>query len=889
MKKTSCKLLALLAGTALVFALLSGAAAEEPGQTVLYDRTAVGDVMQDMNMAWASNVNSSSAVHMDTEGRTYAVFNTGVAGAAGEYTYIDVDLDYAMEDSGSMLPPYGVNFDADAYEAVHLSFVYAFRYNAILNNYDLGRLDLARVYVSCDNGETWTEKYAEIDRQTYLGSGIMVDTTDPEFSLFEVTCDLTDILPDDGTVTNIRLMPVGEHAMHVHASYAANVDLYQVRVLGYKNAADAPDLSDPELIPVDEDTLRAIVVEHARRNTAGFEWTPDETKEGFIAGVLYRGLGYSRQNTEGSSSYEKAAAAVDETGVSRSGVILGADGGATMSDILTRVAPVLVNGTAHNLSTGWLTPLGDVKLELPDGGINYRTAHAGVTDKMAYESYALVKPGDVFISTAGSTQTMLASGAAKVVRDANGNIDPHASTVLVINTPTSTPFYYYELDGKQACSTTAPDAYLAANPGARALYGTVFCVDHELSFYEIWNGKAGTTSTPIIRSGHMAFTMNAYSQGGVEPAKIDTILHFDPENARGGVTLSVGSSYRLISGTAVLTDLDRNKVVYEGEHFFRFNASSSDYEDTALNDAMSTLTKGKYRLEIHIKSGPVTDLTTLEVPSTKVLDETFDVHKAELTLAADRTLVYQGEQVKTVISAPNGADAIRVSLSYAMGLFELNAEATRAANPGISLQVNELIGVVTAEGRGAQMELFFDALRSGAEPALGEDALRFTIVDSAVTPRGGAMSRAYANGAHVAVELSYNLKIFRQYLPGWDLVLVCTLDSGSFTYDGKAMYDVSQGGYLVDGGGYPCVYAILAPDADSRKLSQGSSDAVSVNYGADANMSGWVDLADAQQVANVINGMVTPASDMARCLAADVNKDGKVDKQDIAAVWRQLG
>ena len=49
-----------------------------------------------------------------------------------------------------------------------------------------------------------------------------------------------------------------------------------------------------------------------------------------------------------------------------------------------------------------------------------------------------------------------------------------------------------------------------------------------------------------------------------------------------------------------------------------------------------------------------------------------------------------------------------------------------------------------------------------------------------------------------------------------------------------------------------------------------------------------MDLADAQQVANVLRGAVTPSSDMVRSLAADVNKDGKVTQDDITAIWEQI-
>ena len=635
--------------------------------------------------------------------------------------------------------------------------------------------------------------------------------------------------------------------------------------------------------------MRAIVVEHAKRNTAGLEWTPAETNGNFLAGVTYRGIGYAAQNSAGSSSYEKALSALDEKGVSRSDVILGADGGATMSDILTRVAPVLINGTAHNLSTGWLTPLGDVTLKLPGSNEpNYRTGHAGITAEMAYESYALVKPGDLFISTAGSTQTMLASGAAKVVRTADGAIDPNASTIKVINTPVSAPSYVYDLGGKQVRTNIVPETYLASNPEAKLLYGTVFYVDHELTFYEIWNGKAATSSTPVIRSGHMAFTMNAYTQGGVEAARIDISSGFDPENARAGVILGVDSSYRLISGTVVLTDLTQNKVLYENEHFFRFNASSSMYEDPALNDAMATLAEGSYRLEISIKSGPVTDLSTLEVPTTKVMDETFTVRKSELTLAADRTRVHQGEQVTVTVAAQGAADRIKAGLSYDMNLFELDMAATRKANPGIDLQNDTLTKAVKVDHESAQIELIFTALRSGSEPVLGADAPRFTLTEGHVARPGGGLTDAFARGNFLAVELGYNLKVFRDYLPGWDLVLVFTMENAPFTYDNNPMCDVGRSGYLVDGMGFPCTYAWLAPNADTAKLDPGTEEGADVNYGADTNLSGWVDLADAQQVANVLRGAVTPSSDMVRSLAADVNKDGKVTQDDITAIWEQI-
>lgn len=897
MRLTTRRALAMMLSIVLLLSVLPAVSADTAAEEVLYHRVATGDVTQDLVGAWETNA-SADAVHLDTEGRYYACLKTNAAAKLAQNAWIDVDLDFVPEDSGSELEPYGVSFAADDYKVVRLHFTYAYRYDLSREYYNLGQLEKTRVYLSCDDGATWTTEYADITAQNYLGDGDFYGEKNPRFSLYEVVCDLSDILPAGKTVTDIRIEPVGDYGIQNHASFRPQVDLHEVKVMGYAKAEDAPALAEKQTIAVSEDTLRQIVVRYIKEKVAAVEWTPKEKAGSYLPGYLYKGVAQGAYATAVSSSYERFLTSIDSDGFATpiAEGYLGMDGAAAFCDIITLVSRSHINGLAQASDTNRLIPLGGLSMQVPGSTTpNWRTGHAGITAEQAYESYALVKPGDVFVSTKGSSQGMLATGETTVVRGSDGKIDPAASTVVVTSTPSSAPWYYYQVDGQQVVSKTAPDAYLSAEPKATYLYGTAWFVDNVVTFEQLWNGVDATDSTPQIRSGHMAYTLYEYTQGAVDQVQVQTDIHFDPFNGRNGVSLGVSSNYRVVSGNAVLTDTDSGKVLFDDTFMFNWSNFSGEYNDANLNAIMENLPVGNYHLKVSVKTGPITDPAVLELPVVSVLDQKFTVIDPQLAIQAERSRVEQGDALNIRLNAAaNGIDRIDAAVKYAADLFEFDLAATQEANPGLTFEVSELSQTVSLSGSAkaasgqALATLCFKAIRTAEAPIVGESAPAFTITRSQVGLNGGELTEGGAQGQSTVVEVGYNTAVYEDFLPGWDLLMVNTLDPIIYTYDGKPMYDLTDNGYLVDGKGYACVNAILVSEVNIDKLAEGEQSNPVLKYGFDANLSGWVDMNDVQQVINVLKGTVTPADDMARCIAADVNKDGRVDNDDMLAVWNEL-
>lgn len=891
--------IALLSVLAVVAGLIPAVFADVSAGVVLYERTANGEIIEDFAGAWVTNAGNDGVNLIDAEGRKYASFKTYLAAQKSDSAYIDVDLDYMVDAGEETKPPFGMNFAGGDYEAVHLSFIYAYRYDSPTNYYNLGQYEKTRVRVSTDDGETWSEAYAVINAQSYLGDGKMQVTAQKRFSLYEVVCDLTDILPKGQTVTHIRIEPVGEGGLQEHSGFCPNLDLHQVKIIGYKKAKDAPAFEQPKQISMQEETLRQIVVNYVKQNLAGYEWTAKEDADEYKAGHSYKGVPHATFNTAESSSFARFLSIVDENHVAdlKKDIIYGMDGAAALADLLTNVSRAHINGLAQSADTNRLTPLGGLSLKVPGSSKpNWRTAHSGITAEQAYEAYALAKPGDVSISTKGSSQLMIVTGETTVVRGTDGKIDPEASTVVVTNTPSSNLWYHYMVDGTEVVSKQEPSAYLAGKPGGTLLYGTHWTMDRVVSFKTLWNGVAASDSAPQVRSGHMIYSLYEYETEKVDELQVQCISNFDIYNARSGVSLGVSTNYRLVSAQAVLTDKSTGKELFNGTHYFAWSNFSGEYNDPNLNAVMAELPDGEYNLTVSVKSGPITDPEKLETPEVQVLDQDFKIIPTKLTLAAGQDKVNQGEKLSIhVVAQEDGLTGIKVGVSYDMDRYAFDLQGSMDANPGFVFTENKLLGIVTAEGSFSSaakgdvlVKLSYTALPTGNKPLTGDDTPVFAIGQSSLVTAKGERIDGYAKGQSAKADIGYNVQICKEYVKGWDLVLVHMSSETPLTYDGTSMYNVSETGYLLDGSGFPCVYGYLTQNASVEKVTSGAAVGPEIQYGLDVNMSGWLDLNDVQQVANVISGKVSPSQDMVRCIAADVNKDGKADMKDMALLLNKL-
>ena len=140
---------------------------------------------------------------------------------------------------------------------------------------------------------------------------------------------------------------------------------------------------------------------------------------------------------------------------------------------------------------------------------------------------------------------------------------------------------------------------------------------------------------------------------------------------------------------------------------------------------------------------------------------------------------------------------------------------------------------------------------------------------------------------------AYVVETFGDYVPGYSLVLVYTNGNATFTYDGKAMYDVTSAGYKYykteeSETSYTHVYALVVKgNAEADKVAAGTTPVVETLQcnDLDVNKSGSVDLRDAVAVVAVYNTNETYMTKyMSIVLEADVNHDKKVESQDFGAI-----
>lgn len=128
-----------------------------------------------------------------------------------------------------------------------------------------------------------------------------------------------------------------------------------------------------------------------------------------------------------------------------------------------------------------------------------------------------------------------------------------------------------------------------------------------------------------------------------------------------------------------------------------------------------------------------------------------------------------------------------------------------------------------------------------------------------------------------------------EYVNGYSLVLVYTNDSASFTYDGRAMYDVTSAGYRFHNE-TACnhVYGLVVKGAaDTGRIAAGTALAAGTLKcdDLDVNQSGTGDTEDAKLVAavyNVRSHYLDNPKFMSIVLEADLNHDKMVDMDDFA-------
>ena len=150
------------------------------------------------------------------------------------------------------------------------------------------------------------------------------------------------------------------------------------------------------------------------------------------------------------------------------------------------------------------------------------------------------------------------------------------------------------------------------------------------------------------------------------------------------------------------------------------------------------------------------------------------------------------------------------------------------------------------------------------------------------------------------VTLGFNAVVHKDYVKGMDLIMAFVRDQSlvvtsqaSMTYDGKLMHEITQGNYHINGDRYYCTFAYLTPNADPAKLALDTDEkavaCTEIVYGNDVNLSGVIDVADVQTIANIYNGKLELEGNETKWFRADINRDGRVDVKDRNTLLRSLG
>jgi len=481
----------------------------------------------------------------------------------------------------------------------------------------LGKLEL---YVSTDNGATWKEKTAGMLSHTLIGTTHLIDNN-YDGNVYEiVTEDITALVEEGETITDIMLKPFGDHPIHAGAFRIKKVALKEYSIPMVKTAAD--------YIEVSEETLRAFAVAHAHKIGA-IEWTPDKeintmnySEVGdtvtdlpmvYYPGYLHRGPLYTRVDVR---AYENVLEFVDEnkkyTGPVDSDHAVGMDCTGFALDVTSRFVASCGSGyrgigngdklvDSENLT--FVAPLSNPKMS-----DNTTEILKEFTEKEIYQHYANMKPGDVVIRYPDNNHIRVVTSEPVVEYMANGSINPLKSYVLMSESGGTSYYYFSKPDGSIVRKKENPEVYLKANPSHKFLYGASCRIDEKYTFADLRSTQ------------YVALYYNEYDEEKIEALNITASClrrTFTDIKLKGFIAV-VQSNYRIINIELKLLDKDGG-ALYTNTIVPKYYIYETTVTDTALDAKIKELPAGEYTIAIDVKSGPQYDINT-EIETTRALE-----------------------------------------------------------------------------------------------------------------------------------------------------------------------------------------------------------------------------------------------------------------------------
>lgn len=593
-----------------------------------------------------------------------------------------------------------------------------------------------------------------------------------------------------------------------------------------------------------------------------------------------------------------------------------------LTDVISRVSPVPVTSLRQALTSDALQAL------MSGADLSATSSKAAIGSKTsdALAAYGKLQRGDLLLAWDDRADVSVDPTIhAMVVKDVNAA----KGEVTVIYPSFNLVLWHFVCDTCGATDIEGPTS--AALPG-HTITTSSYTLGRYLKHYETANTSCGGTWQPDYgstwrtdtvtfdqllgkdgqkvadaSSGYLPYTLKAYSNSAVAPVQVSAVTDVTPKNIAGGLDATITSNYRIVSFDATLT-----KKGGESQHFIStadWDSWTYKYSDPALNLALLECELGDYNLKLDVYSGPVTDAKSLEVPCTTVFSMDFTLSDSQAKLSINESSAHQGEQVTANITPTiDGVTAMRTTMRYDTDFFVFDEAATKAANPKATV-VDNGDGSLTATYYGeairsgaTAIKPIFRVKRTGYLPKAASEVGAFYLTTLSIATKSGAgeadLVPSRPDTTPISVATGMNTVIYKNYAQGLDLILAfmytdtavinTTNTTIPMSYNGEAMYDVTSSHYKVDGEGFLRIYAYLVRNANSDLVRSFSGTCQYVEYSEDVNQSGWVDINDAQAIANICSGKMALNGNETKWLLADINRDGKVDTNDQLALMSQL-
>lgn len=616
-------------------------------------------------------------------------------------------------------------------------------------------------------------------------------------------------------------------------------------------------------------------------------------------------------------SMEKIKAALDAKGgeVSKdaNGDYLGMNINSFLVDLVSRVNSTKFTTVKEAISSGAVTTM------LP--GVNEAAASsaaalAAISDSDLKNAYGNLQEGDLLIAwDDNAAQGEAPKISVLVVTYLDGQ---NVGNVTVTYPAFLQPLYTFTCDKCGAVSTEGPTSSVpskhvkASSSYAFQSFAKHNAVDKEsdcdgtfvsngattwytqtYSFDQLKNGFTGGGK------GYIPYTVATYASGNVTAANVTVKSDATADNLAGGFKATIESDYRIVQVDAVLSQPGKEDRVFT--NYPGYADWTYDFANTDLDKALAGSTAGSYSLALNVHTGPVTDPYKMEVPVVKAYKLELALEDPSFELVAPKSQVHQGQNfavsVKTMVPGVSGAS---MNMSFDRTHFVLDLEKSRSTSSGATIEYNESTktisikysGAVLPKG-GAVANIYFTAKRTGGLPIAADKVKPFEI-SAAKVSTGGELVPGRVGGSQANPGIGYNLVIHENYAGDNDLLLIFSEGQPfKITYSGTRMKDISLPYMYVDGQLFSHVYAWVEPDVDPINVAaEGvvSSASSVLNYvleiNGDVNQSGIVDINDVQCIQNIIDG--TLPLDQAKYLRADIDRNGKVDTNDMTALLRQL-